>query len=126
MRIAISADGDTLESSVDQRFGRCRYFLLVEVLDGKVSGVQAFQNSGAQHGHGAGIAAAQQVAGLSPDRVITGRIGPNAFRVLNQTSIKLYSSAGRAEDAVRLLLEDRLPPLTTFGRGRHGGRWRGQ
>ena len=31
MKIAISADGDKLHSKIDQRFGRCKYFLIVNV-----------------------------------------------------------------------------------------------
>jgi len=36
MKIAISAAGPNLESSIDERFGRCHYFIIVET-DGRHS-----------------------------------------------------------------------------------------
>ena len=30
-KIAISSTGKTLESEIDERFGRCRYFLIIEI-----------------------------------------------------------------------------------------------
>ena len=31
MKIAVSADGDKLHNKIDQRFGRCKYFLIINI-----------------------------------------------------------------------------------------------
>jgi len=36
MKIAISSTGKTLDDSVDQRFGRCTYFLIIEIEDNEI------------------------------------------------------------------------------------------
>ena len=35
MKIAISTESDSLQSIIDQRFGRCKYFLIVEIDEDK-------------------------------------------------------------------------------------------
>ncbi|MCK5025773.1 MAG: NifB/NifX family molybdenum-iron cluster-binding protein, partial [Nanoarchaeota archaeon] len=46
MRIVISSDGDTIENNVDMRFGRCRYFLIVDIEDGEIIDVKSVENEG--------------------------------------------------------------------------------
>ena len=59
-------------------------------------------NSGATAGGGAGVSAAQMVAGKSVQAVLTGNCGPNAFTVLEGAGIKVMTSvAGTVQDAVR-------------------------
>ena len=57
MKVMISASGDTLDSSVDPRFGRCAYFVLV---DTDSLQFEAFPNDSAMASGGAGIQAAQR------------------------------------------------------------------
>lgn len=86
MRIAISSAGESLDSPVDPRFGRCSYFVII---DG-ATGHKAVRNSGQVLGNGAGIQAAQQVLDLGVKAVVTGDIGPNAFRVLAAGGVKMF------------------------------------
>ena len=86
MRIAISSQGTSTFSIIDQRFGRCKYFIIVDLEENKVIKAKSIENKGAIQGHGAGIKSAQQIAELGIDSVITGQIGPNAFDILNQFS----------------------------------------
>jgi predicted Fe-Mo cluster-binding NifX family protein len=45
MRIAVSAENnDGLQSRVSSHFGRCPYFMLVEVQDGQIQNVSAVDN----------------------------------------------------------------------------------
>lgn len=85
MTIVISTTGSDLDSQIDQRFGRCAYFLIV---DGKK--VKKVQNPGAQAMGGAGIAAAQIIVDQKVDAIITGNIGPNALNVLQVAGIKVF------------------------------------
>ena len=62
MKIAISSEGTSLESPVDPRFGRAKYFALVDTDTGECSFHDNTQNLNAPQG--AGIQAAQAVANL--------------------------------------------------------------
>ena len=112
MKIAISSDGDTVESIIDQRFGRCKYFLIIEIDDNKIVKVDAIENKGAIQGHGAGIQAAQQIGELNIKAVITGNLGPNATDVLSKLSIKAYHSDGIAKEAVEKFIKGKLKEIS--------------
>jgi len=88
IKICLSSTGETLDSQVDPRFGRCQYFLIV---DKKTGEFKAIANEGVEISRGAGISAAQIVANEKVKAVITGNIGPNAFMVLNQAGIEIYT-----------------------------------
>jgi len=109
MKIAISSDGNTVESKIDQRFGRCKYFLIVDTND--TDKIEAVENQGALQGHGAGIKAAQQIADLNVKAVITGNLGPNATAVLDKLEIKAYNASGTAEDAIDNFINDKLEEI---------------
>jgi predicted Fe-Mo cluster-binding NifX family protein len=111
MKIAISSDGESIESAVDQRFGRCKYFLIVEIDGKEIKGVKAVENEGAIQGHGAGIKAAQQIGDLGVEAVITGNLGPNATNVLGELGIKAYQASGPAREALEKFISDGLEEI---------------
>jgi predicted Fe-Mo cluster-binding NifX family protein len=111
-KIAITSDGSTLDSMVDQRFGRCRYFLVVELADKEIKEVKAVENEGAIQGHGAGIKAAQQVGELGVSAVISGDVGPNAANVLGQLGIRTYHASGSAKEALDRFNKNELGGIT--------------
>ncbi len=84
MRIAVTSTGATLESSVDPRFGRCPYFLVVETED---SSFEAVANPNVSRDSGAGIQAAQLLADMGVQFVVTGNCGPNAYQTLTAARI---------------------------------------
>jgi predicted Fe-Mo cluster-binding NifX family protein len=112
MKIAISSDGEDLNGSIDQRFGRCKYFLIVDIKDGKIIKTQAVLNQGAEQGHGAGIKAAQQVGELKVEKILTGSLGPNATAVLDKLGILSYHASGKAKDAVIRFLNNELEKIS--------------
>ncbi len=84
---------------MDPRFGRASCFILVDTDTGDFLVVDNTQNLNA--GQGAGIQAAQSVAKLKAEAVLTGHCGPKAFRVLNEAGIKIYVGAeGTVQAAV--------------------------
>jgi len=98
MKIAISSSGMTLESDVDPRFGRCPYYIIYETENDSFEPVE---NKSGQAAGGAGIQAAQMISSMKVESVISGNIGPNAFRVLSAASVKIYSGAtGSIKNAV--------------------------
>jgi len=88
MRVAVTAQGPTLDSPVDPRFGRCRYFV---VWDDETEQIEVIDNSaGLVAAGGAGVQAAEKVANAGVRAVITGHCGPNAHRALTAAGIKIY------------------------------------
>lgn len=106
MKVAISSDKGTKDAMVDQRFGRCKYFVVVDTE--KDGSWDAHENQGAIQGHGAGIRAAQQVGEIGAKAVITGDVGPNAERVLSGLGISTYHASGPLQDAVEKFKEGEL------------------
>ena len=99
MKIAVTAKGTDLKASVDPRFGRAAYILIVDtdtldvdVLD-NTENINAFK--------GAGIQAAAMISDKGAEVLLTGHCGPNAFKTLKAASIKVANDvAGTVEDAV--------------------------
>ena len=112
MRIVISSEGTTIDSTVDPRFGRCSYFLIVETENKDIKQVSYVENQGAQHSHGAGIKAGQQIGELNPDVIITGNVGPKAADMLGQLEIPVYQGAGTIKEAVEKFLNSKTEKVT--------------
>ena len=93
MKIAISATGQGLEASVDPRFGRAPFLIIVETDAEQV--VDVIDNSTAQEvAHGAGISAATVLALAGVEAVLTGHLGPKAFAVLEAAGIQFIPVSG--------------------------------
>ena len=99
MKIAITSQGDTLESPVDPRFGRAPWFIIVDTESGEFEAVNNEQNLNAPQG--AGIQAALHVSHAGAQALVTGHCGPNAHRTLSTAGIKVYTGAeGTVAEAV--------------------------
>ncbi len=99
MKVAITAQGDNLASNVDLRFGRCRYFILVDTDSDEVKALD--NTDSANLAGGAGIQAAELVANSGAGVLITGHCGPKAFRTLNAAGVKVVIGAeGTVEQAL--------------------------
>lgn len=88
MRVAVTAQGTELGSQVDLRFGRAKFFI---VADTHTGGFETHDNTVNLNAvQGAGIQTGQNVANLGVDAVITGNVGPNAFRTLSAANVKVF------------------------------------
>lgn len=102
MKVAVSSQGAGLDSAVDQRFGRARYFIVADAETGAFSAVENEQNLNAAQG--AGIQAAQTVVNQGVQGVLTGHCGPKAFRVLSAAGISIYVGVqGTVQEALEKL-----------------------
>lgn len=86
MKLCITSSGNSLDDSMDPRFGRCRYFIIA---DTESTQFEAVQNTAASAGGGAGIKAAQLVANKGVEAVLTGNVGPNAYDTLTAAGIRI-------------------------------------
>lgn len=107
MKIVVTAEGATLDSPVDPRFGRARYFVLVDTDSGELAAHDNVQNLNAPQG--AGIQAAQTVARLGAGAVLTGHVGPKAFAVLQGAGVTVCTgAAGTVQEALAAYQAGRL------------------
>lgn len=86
-KIAVSCDGPSLDARVDPRFGRAAGFLVV---DSETLNFEYLDNGSTQvMSQGAGIQAAEIVAGTGATVVLTGFVGPKAFQALSAAGIRI-------------------------------------
>ena len=86
-KIAVSSEGPVLDDQVDPRFGRAGGFLIV---DPETMECEYIENGAGQvMGQGAGIQAAEIVAGAGAGVVLSGYVGPKAFNALTTAGIKV-------------------------------------
>lgn len=127
MQVAVSAQGTTLDSPVDARFGRCQHFLVV---DTETLEFSAISNPNIGASGGAGIQTAQMLAAKEIQAVLTGHCGPNAFRTLQAADIQVYvNCTGSVRDAVDAYKNGELTPAAQPNTASHagmGGHRRGQ
>lgn len=88
MNIMISSQGETLQSQPNPRFGRTPIYIQYNTDDGSW---EAFTNPAMDQRGGAGVAASQFLIDKKADVAISGRFGPNAYRVLSAAGIKMLT-----------------------------------
>jgi len=111
MKICVTSQGDSLESEIDPRFGRCAYFMVV---DTDTMEFEAIVNGSAGASGGAGIQAAQTVANLGVEVVLTGNVGPNAFSTLSAAGIDpIVGASGTVRQTVEKFKSGEMGDPTT-------------
>ena len=88
MKIAISSTGPDLESEVDPRFGRCQYFMIVDLDD---MSFEAIANTNLSQGSGVGIQSSKVVADKGAKAVLTGNVGPKAYQTLSAGGLEIIT-----------------------------------
>jgi len=108
MKIAVTSQGNNLDSQVDPRFGRAAYILIVDTETMNFEALDNKENINALKG--AGIQAASNIANKGAEVLLTGFCGPNAFRTLQAAGVKVANNAsGTVKDTVKAFLEGKLP-----------------
>lgn len=98
MKIVLSSQGNKKDALVDVRFGRCNYFA---VYDFDTNSFEFIENISKESNQGAGIAAAQAVLKLNVKALLTERLGPKAYKVLEASDLDLHKCHGMSlEEAV--------------------------
>jgi len=119
MKVAITSQGMDMNSAVDPRFGRAKYFIVVDTETGEFSARDNSQNLNALQG--AGIQAGRNVIELGVEAVITGNVGPKAFATLQAGNVKIYIGAsGTVADAVEKF---KAGELECVSKANVEGRW---
>ncbi len=99
MKICVTAEGSGLNSAVDPRFGRCRYYVIVET---DTMRCEAVENPNLNAASGAGIQSGQLMASKGVQVVLTGHVGPNAYQVLSAAGIDVRTGvSGTVQTAIK-------------------------
>ncbi len=107
MKVCITATGQTLDSQIDPRFGRCAYFIFADTETGQF---EAVVNPASAATGGAGVQAGQLVAGKDVQSVISGNVGPNAFQALQAADIEIIIGiSGTVAEALEKYKQGTLP-----------------
>ena len=119
MSVCITAAGQTWDDATQPNFGRAPYFLFI---DPDTQALDAVENR--PGAHGAGVQAAQTVADRGASTVITGSVGPNAFRGLEAAGIEVFVGAtGTVREAFDAYQSGKLKRAAApTGRAHGGGR----
>lgn len=88
MKIAVTAQKPGWEELPDSRFGRAPWFILVDAEKKTWEAVENLQNR--QAAQGAGIQAAATIIDREAQVLISGNVGPKAFRVLQAGGVRIY------------------------------------
>lgn len=98
MKIAVSSTGGSMAAQIDERFGRCAYFVIV---DSETMKFTAFANPASELSGGSGPAAVREIAKHGVEVILTGSVGGNAQRALEEANINIVvGSTGTVRDTV--------------------------
>jgi len=86
MKIAITSTGNSLESKLDQRFGRCGFFI---IYDNETQGIEFLPNPNKDTLEGAGPASVQLVASRKVNKIISGEFGIKIKSLLDSLKIQM-------------------------------------
>jgi predicted Fe-Mo cluster-binding NifX family protein len=119
MKIAITALDKELSSEIDPRFGRAKWLIVVNTETGEFKAHDNSLNLNAVQG--AGIQTAQNIANLDVEAVITGNVGPNAFKTLNASGIRIFLTEKQmVQEAIDSFKADKL---TEVNKANVEGHW---
>jgi predicted Fe-Mo cluster-binding NifX family protein len=104
MIIAVTSTGDSPESYMNEHFGRCQYFMIV---NSETMKYEAVLNPGEQMQNGAGPKAAGIIVNREAKVLLTGSVGDKAGDALKRSGIKVidgFKSSMKVKDAVSQFL----------------------
>lgn len=110
MKICITAEKPEIHGPIDPRFGRCKYFL---IYDTETENYEAVPNTNRDGFGGVGVQSGQVMAEHKVEVVLTGNVGPNAYRTLEAGGIEVVTGAeGTAEEALKSYQNGMLKPTS--------------
>ena len=86
MKVAISSNGDTLDSEMDSRFGRCKFFA---IYDSEDKSTLFIANTAATLTEGAGPAALQLLTSQGVSKLVSGNFGVKIKTLSSDLNVQL-------------------------------------
>ena len=103
MKVAITSTGNSLESTIDRRFGRCAYFV---VYDTESKSMEFIPNPNKEAEEGAGPASVQLIVSRDSKKIVSGEFGINIKSMLDSLKIQMISikdSDKKVKDIIEML-----------------------
>jgi predicted Fe-Mo cluster-binding NifX family protein len=108
MKIAIASKGKTTSSRVDDRFGRCPYFLVLDITS---MTTETIENPGQKEKNAAGIRACQMLVDNAISAVVVKNIGHNSLVTLTGAGMDVYTvTSGTVSAAIEKVKRGELTP----------------
>jgi len=119
MKVAVTAQGEVLDSPVAPHFARAPYFVVID-LESSVWTVR--DNADLRRTlHRAGSQAAGILMSMHVEAVITGSIGPSAFATLKSAGVRvLQATPGSITEAIESFKAGRLTEFARADVEKHG------
>ncbi len=116
MKVLISSRGKYMDSMIDPRFGRCRFFIIVKT---DSMDFEAFDNKNAFLKNNAGVNSAGFSLLKVVETVLTGSVGPKAFKILKDSGVRVFTGiSGTVLDAIEDYNKGELRAALRPGAGR--------
>ena len=100
MKVIISSTGPSIDDKTHELFGRCDFLI---VFDTETGDLKAVKNENKSAESGAGIGCTQIVFDEGGQAVISGKVGPKAYEVLQHAKIDIFFAS--PDMTVRTALE---------------------
>jgi len=100
MKIAITSTGDTVNSTIDSRFGRCTFFAIHNT---DTKSTEFFLNPSKEAQEGAGPAAVQFVAAHKVSKIVSGEFGMKIKSLLESLNIEMITNKDSATKIVDII-----------------------
>ncbi|NOQ40934.1 MAG: dinitrogenase iron-molybdenum cofactor biosynthesis protein [Desulfuromusa sp.] len=112
MRLAIPADSDAgLQAQRSGHFGKCAYYILIDIKDQQVQQVAPLQNGG--HVQGGCSVPVVLLHANHVNKLIVAGIGGRPLQGFRETGIEVYAGVGQTvQETVDLFLNDQLSPIS--------------
>jgi predicted Fe-Mo cluster-binding NifX family protein len=85
MKIAVTSTGNSFDSKIDSRFGRCSYFAVYDTYDKSIEFVPNYSKENVE---GAGPASVQLIASRGVNKVVSGEFGSKVKSLLDSLKIQ--------------------------------------
>lgn len=86
MKVAITSTGNSLESKLDQRFGRCHYFV---IYDTESKSMEFIPNPNKEMEENVGAASVELVASRHVNKIVSGDFGIKIKSLLDSLKIQM-------------------------------------
>ncbi len=107
MKIFIPSSGDSIDSPIDSRFGRCSYYIIYDII---LDNYEVYRNPFAGMENASGSSLALTIINKNIESVIVTHIGRKTFDIINEKNVKVYkvTSGSTVKDAITNYLQGNL------------------
>jgi len=102
MKVAITSTGNSLDSLLDERFGRCSYFV---IYDTESKSTEFVPNPNKEAENGAGPASVQVVTSRNVSKIVSGEFGMKIKSLVDSLKIQMIvvKEAKKVKEIIEML-----------------------